>query len=78
MQNIEYLKDQNAVLVPVEQWEKLQNELARLKKRLNKAHVLTDFKKSLSNLKTDLRDENYDAGNELSADEFITKLKDEQ
>ena len=78
MQNIQYLKDQNAVLVPLRDWEKLQNELARLKKRLNKADVLTDFKKSLTNLEKDLRDENYDTSNELSADEFIAKLKDEQ
>lgn len=78
MQNIQYLKDQNAVLVPLRDWEKLQNELARLKKRLNKADVLTDFKKSLTNLKKDLRDENYDANGELSADEFIANLKNEQ
>lgn len=78
MQNIQYLKDQNAVIVPLRDWEKLQNELARLKKRLNKADVLTDFKKSLTNLKKDLRDENYDANCEISADAFIAKLKDEQ
>ena len=54
MPNVEYLKDRNAVVVPVEQWEKLQNELVRLKKRVNKADVLTDFKKSLTELKSDL------------------------
>ena len=78
MQNIEYLKDRNAVLVPVEQWEKLQSELVRLKKRVKKAKVLTDFKNSLSNLKTDLRDKKYDASSELSADEFIAELENEQ
>jgi conjugal transfer/entry exclusion protein len=78
MQNIEYLKDQNAVLVPVEQWEKLQNELIKLKKRLRKAEVLTDFKKSLSELKSNLRDEKYDANSETSADDFLARLKDEQ
>lgn len=77
MQNIQYLKDQNAVLVPVEQWEKLQNELVKLKKRVKKAEVLNDFKNSLSELKSDLRDNNFDAKNELSADDFIAKLKDE-
>jgi len=78
MQNIQYLKDQNAVLVPVEQWEKLQNELVRLKKRVRKADILTECKTSLSNLKNDLRDKNFDANRELSADDFIAKLKDEQ
>ena len=78
MQNIEYLKDQNAVLVPVEQWEKLQNELVKLKKRVKKADILNNFKTSLSNLKNDLSDENYNLKRELSADDFIAKLKDEQ
>ena len=78
MQNIQYLKDQNAVLVPLRDWGKLQNELARLKKRLNKADVLTDFKISLINLEKDLRDENYKANCEISADDFLAQLKDEQ
>ena len=78
MQNIQYLKDQNAVLVPVEQWEKLQNELVKLKKRVKKADILNKFKTSLSNLKNDLSDENYNSKSELSADDFIAKLKDEQ
>lgn len=78
MQNIEYLKDQNAVLVPVEQWEKLQNELVKLKKRVKKADILNNFKTSLSNLKNNLRDDKYDANRELSADDFIAKLKNEQ
>lgn len=78
MQNIQYLKDQNAVLVPLQQWEKLQDELAKLKKRVKKAEILTDFKNSLVKLETDLRDENYDAKREISADEFLAQLKNEQ
>lgn len=78
MQIIEYLKDKNAVLVPLEQWEKLQSELVKLKKRVKKSKVLTDLKKSLAELKTDLRDENYDTEKEISAADFIAKLKDEQ
>lgn len=75
MQNIEYLKDQNAVLVPIEQWEKLQNELERLKKRVRKADILSDFKSSLTNLKKDLQDENYDPQTETSADNFLAELE---
>lgn len=78
MQNIQYLKDQNAVLVPIEQWEKLQNELARLKKRVRKAQILTEFKDSLAELKTELRREDYDQNAEFSADDFLTQLKNEQ
>ncbi len=75
MQNIEYLKDQNAVLVPIEQWEKLQNELVKLKKRVKKAEILNGFKSSLTNLKKDLQDKNYDSQTEISADDFLAELK---
>lgn len=78
MQNIQYLKDQDAVLVPIQQWEKLQNELVRLKKRVNKAKILTEFKNSLTELKKDLQNEKYDANDEISADDFLAQLKDEQ
>ncbi len=78
MQNIEYLKDQNVVLVPIKQWEKLQSELVRLKKRVNKADILSDLKKSLTELKSDLQNESYDATVETSADDFIAQLKNEQ
>jgi hypothetical protein len=78
MQNIQYLKDQDAVIVPIQYWKKLQNELLRLKKRVNKADILTDFKKSLTKLKKDLQNENYDANREITADDFLAQLKDEQ
>lgn len=78
MQNIQYLKDQDAVIVPIKQCEKLQNELVWLKKRVNKADILSGFKKSLTNLKKDLQNENYDANCEISADDFPAQLKDEQ
>ena len=45
MENIQYLKEQDAVIVPIEHWEKLQKELSRLKKRVNKADVLNEFQK---------------------------------
>ncbi len=75
MQNIEYLKDQNAVLVPLKQWEQLQNELVKLKKRVKKAKILNGFKSSLTNLRKDLQNENYDSQTEISADEFLAELK---
>ena len=76
MQNIEYLKDQNAVLVPIGQWEKLQTELAKLKKRVKKADVLNEFKNSLTTLKQDLQTKDYDLQTEVSADEFLAELRD--
>jgi len=76
MQNIQYLKDQNAVLVPIGQWEKLQTELAKLKKRVKKADVLNEFKNSLTTLKQDLQTKDYDLQTEVSADEFLAELRD--
>ncbi len=61
--------------MPIRDWEKLQNELARLKRRVSKADILTDFKRSLTELKTDLQNENYDATGETSADDFLARLK---
>jgi hypothetical protein len=78
MQNIQYIKEQNVVLVPIEQWEKLQKELARLKKRVKKAEILTDLKDALFELKSDLRDGEYDGNTELSAHAFLAQLEDEQ
>ncbi len=76
MQDIQYIKDKNAVLVPIERWEKLQNELVRLKKRVQKAEILNELKTSLTALKKDLRDENYDSEAEMSADDFLAELRD--
>ncbi len=78
MENIQYSKEQNAVIVPIEHWEKLQREISRLRKRVNKADVLSDFKKSLTDLKKDLQNENRDANCEVSADDFLAELKNEQ
>ena len=78
MQDIQYIKEKDAVLVPIERWEKLQNELARLKKRVKKAEILNSFKSSLTNLKKDLQDENYDSQTEISADDFLAELNNVQ
>lgn len=78
MQNIQYSKEQDAVIVPIEHWEKLQKELLRLRKRLNKADILRDFKYSLKNLKKDLQNKKRDANCEILADDFLSELKDEQ
>ena len=60
--------------MPIQDWERLQIELVWLRKRVNKADVLTNFKKVLSNLKKDLQNENLDANCEISADDFLTQL----
>lgn len=76
MQDIQYIKDKNAVLVPVERWEKLQSELVRLKKRVSKAAILNELKTSLTELKKDLRTGNPDSKTNISADDFLAELRD--
>lgn len=76
MQDIQYIKDKNAVLVPIERWEKLQSELVRLKKRVNKASILNDLKTSLTELKKDLRAGNSNSRTAVSADDFLAELRD--
>ncbi len=39
MENIQLIEGKNAVLVPTKKWKKVQNELARLRKKVNKAKV---------------------------------------
>ncbi len=78
MQDIQYIKEKDAVLVPIERWERLQNELARLKKRVKKSEILSSFKSSLTNLKKDLQDESYDPQTEISAADFLAELNNVQ
>jgi hypothetical protein len=78
MEEIRIIKDKKAVLVSIERWEKIQNELVRLKKRLKKADVLNDIKKSLVSLKRDLKNKKYRVGDDLTADDFLVELRNEQ
>lgn len=78
MQNIQHIKDKNAVLVPVKDWEKMQKELVRLRKKVNKAKVLSELRTALIDLKNDLARDDYDPANEMSAEEFLAELRNEQ
>lgn len=75
MQNIQHIKDKNAVLVPIKDWEKMQKELIRLRKKVNKAKVLSDLRRSFIDLKNDLARDDYDPADEMSAEEFLAELR---
>lgn len=75
MQNIEHIKDKNAVLVPVKDWEKMQKELVRLRKKVNKAKTLSELRRSLIDLKNDLARDDYDPADEMSAEAFLAELR---
>lgn len=77
MNNIQHIKDKNAVLVPIKDWEKMQKELIRLRKKVNKAKMLSELRHSLIDLKNDLARDYYDPADEMSAEEFLAELRNE-
>lgn len=68
-------ENKEAVIVPIKRWEKMKGEIVSLKKRLKKAEILNDFRKSLTNLKHDLKNENYDVEKEVSIDNFLAEMR---
>ncbi len=76
MNNIQHIKDKNAVLVPIKDWEKLQKELARLRKRIKKATILTEIRAAVVALEKDIKNGAEAKGKD--AREFVSELLDEQ
>jgi rRNA processing protein Krr1/Pno1 len=75
MENVKTLKNQDTVAVPVERLKRMQNEIKSLKKRLKKAELMVNIKQTLTELKRNLKDPNYDASNEVEADDFLAELR---
>lgn len=75
MQNIELNKEKNAVLVPIKDWEKLQNELIRLRKKVNKAKILKEIKAAIIEVEEDLKRPPESRRVTVTADEFLAELK---
>lgn len=75
MENIKILENQDAVVVPLERWKRMQNEIKSLKKRLKKAELMVDIKQTLINLKRDLQGPNYNPNKEIEADDFLAELR---
>jgi hypothetical protein len=48
MENIKVLKNQDTVVVPIQRWNRMQNEIKSLKKRVNEIEA-DDFLKDLHN-----------------------------
>lgn len=75
MREIEIIEEKNAVLVPIEKWEKVQSELVRLRKKVKKAKFMGDLRSALLDLKHDLPRPDYDPADEITADELLESLK---
>lgn len=76
MQNIEHIKDKNAVLVPVKDWEKMQKELIRLRKRAAKDELLKDLSEAIADIEADLKLPPNRRKKRKSADEFLREMQD--
>ena len=78
MENIQLIEGKNAILVPTKQWERVQNELVRLRKKVNKAKVLDDIRTGIVEIEKDLRREPHLRKIRMSADEFLAELENEK
>ncbi len=76
MQNIQHIKEKNAVLVPIKDWEKMQKELVRLRKKVGKAEILSDLKAAIVSIETDIKNGVEPKGKD--ARKFIAELLNEK
>ncbi len=76
MPNVEIIKEKNAVLVPLSQWERVQNELVRLRKKVKKEKLLREIRATIIEVETDIRNGVKPRGRD--AREFIAELMNEK
>ena len=75
MQNIQHTKDREAVLIPIKDWERMQKELVRLRKKVAKEKLLRELKTSIIAIENEIR--NGDEPKGRDAREFIAELMNE-
>lgn len=75
MRNIQHIKEKDAVLVPVKDWEKMQKELARLRRKVNKAKILNEIRTAIIEIEEDLKRPKDLRRITMSAEEFLAELK---
>ena len=75
MPNVEIIKEKNAVLVPIKDWEKMQREVVRLRKKVNKAKFMEELRSAIISTETDIRSGKKPKGKD--AREFIKELENE-
>ncbi|MFN0277414.1 MAG: hypothetical protein ACKVRN_02315 [Pyrinomonadaceae bacterium] len=75
MPNVQILKEKDAVLVPIKDWEKMQREVVRLRKKVKKAEILQDIREAVLSLEADLKRPPNQRRITKTADEFIAELK---
>ena len=76
MENVQLIEGKNAVLVPIKKWERVQSELVRLRRKVNKAKVLSDLKAAIISVESDIKSGVEPKG--MDAREFIEELLNEK
>ena len=75
MQDARYIK-RDSVVVPIKEWEGLQEEIARLRARLEKARVLKEVESSIRSIQADVRAGRKPRGKD--ARDFVAELLNEE
>ena len=75
MENVQLIEGKNAVLVPLKKWERVQSELVRLRKKVNKAKVMDDIRVGIIEIEKDMRREPHLRKIRMTADEFLAELE---
>jgi DNA polymerase III delta subunit len=76
MPMIQHIKDKDAVLVPVKDWEKMQKELIRLRRKVNKEKLLREMRNTIVEIETDIKNGVEPKGRD--AHEFLAELMNEK
>ena len=76
MENVQLIEGQNAVLVPIKKWERVQSELVRLRRKVNKAKILSDLRAAIISVETEIKNGTEPKG--MDARQFIDELLNEK
>ena len=76
MQNTQQSKDKDSILVLIKDWEKMQKELVRLRKKVHRAKILSDVRAAIVSIETEIRNDEEPKGTD--AREFIDELLNEK
>jgi len=76
MPNVQIIEEKNAVLVPIKDWDRLQRQVDRLKKKVRTTEMLNDLRATLIEIETEIRSGRTPKGRD--ADEFLAELRNEK
>lgn len=75
MPNVQIIKEKDVVVIPIKDWEKLQREVVRLRKKVKKTKFMDDLRSAIISIETDIRSGKTPKGKD--ARDFIKELENE-